>query len=209
MAEDQFDSEITTAARPKLTDQGQPASAHRPQAPAAGFTGLEFSAIQFGSGISGQQKTTLMETVPSPHVGLNKPGFKHTLLAFCHLRAPHFSLIASGRTSPCLLQWHFTSIHFDGQVCRGSWQMPVSLQTQQLCTNFKEKINMHEWPRHDLFKSDLNCWKNEWKNMQVVTGSCSPPFSVCDFFFLIEDERNNCSVTEAFSHGKHLLYFSS
>lgn len=70
MAEDQFDSEITTAARPKLTDQGQPASAHRPQAPAAGFAGLDFSAIQFGSGISGQQKTTLMETVPSSHVGL-------------------------------------------------------------------------------------------------------------------------------------------
>lgn len=65
------------------------------------FASLDFSAVQSGSGILGWQKTTLMEAVPPPHLALSKPGFEHTFLAFCHLCAPHFSLTASGRTSPC------------------------------------------------------------------------------------------------------------
>lgn len=57
--------------------------------------------------MSGQHKTTLVETVPPPRLGLNTPGLKHMLLAFRNASlasvifgAPHFSLIAFGRTRP-------------------------------------------------------------------------------------------------------------
>lgn len=97
------------------------------------------------------QKTTLMGAVPPSHLGLSKPGFRgfrHTVLAFCHLRAPHFSLAAAPAASCSDISLLLTLM--DRYVgAPGKCLFPF---------------------KHSRFV--VISRKNEWTNMQVVTGSC-------------------------------------
>lgn len=124
----------------------QPA-AHRPRAPSVTSASLEFRFRQLGAEMLGQHKTTRMEPTPPSPPSLNIAGLNHTLLAFCNASLAsvglvlHISalLLLAGGFPGCRPQRRFASIRFDGQVFRGSWQMPISLQIYQFFNDFKEK----------------------------------------------------------------------
>jgi len=152
MAEDQFDFAATSTALSEPAGEGQPAYSPRTSRTFSYlcWPGFQFCSVWVRNVRSAENHPVGNSASPlsqwlDTRFKMDAVGLFQRILGICRLCTPRVSLIAFGRTRPhtsfprCHLQRHFTSIHIDGQVFRGSWQMPISPQIRQLSSDLKEK----------------------------------------------------------------------
>lgn len=148
--------------------------AHKPWGPSVVF-------LSFWTEKSGHHKTTLTHRCrASPWPQPQYTRFKtyadvFCIIGICHFCATQLLLADPDRTqvSSSAATFHFPSFWWTG-IYRLLANACISSDMSALKW-FQGKINMQEWPSHDLLglKSVQNCCKNEWKNiLQVITDRC-------------------------------------
>lgn len=156
MSEDQFDLEITSAVLPELAGKGQPLlsthpTAHRPWGPCLCWPGYRVCSVWVSKIRPAQNHPNIWAWRLSLASASIYTRFKtrwpfavhrwHLSFSCCTIQPHCFWQNQTTHTSflHCHLQWLFTSLHTDGQVFTGSWQMPISPPIRQLFRDFKEK----------------------------------------------------------------------